>query len=431
MATLTSKTVAVVGAGPSGLFVSECLLQQGYAVSLYDQMPSAGCKFLTAGNHGGLNITNNAPLSDFASRYGENEKLFSTFLSDFSPTDLTQWLSSLGVKTCTGSGGKIFPEAVSTSEILIRWMSKLRAFPAFSFFPGHRLSAIKNNETLLFSIDGGESKMKESAEAGTVVPFARSTLVRELEITPDAVVFALGGASWPATGSDGKWTTFFAEKNIQLEVFESANCGFEADWSPYLKKALQNIPLKNICMTVFGKKLRGEMMLTPYGIEGGLVYTFGSLIRSEIKKQGQCTFFLDFLPDWTIEKIKERLGDGPGKESLANYFRKKLNIDATCLSLLRENESLENLKNPRIVSKLIKQVPLSVYRSRPISEAISSAGGVCFSELNESLMLKNYPGFFCAGEMLDWEAPTGGFLIQGCFTTAYRAAKGVVSWLKL
>lgn len=401
-----NSTIAVVGAGPAGLFACECLLREGFLVSLYDRMPSPGCKFLVAGSHGGLNITNDTPLPDFASQYGENQERFESFLSEFSPTDMNAWLSRLRVATFTGSGGKIFPKEVRAAEILSRCMNSLRSFSGFSFFPNHSFSAVKDT-TLIFSCDDGL-----------------------LEVTPAAVIFALGGASWPATGSDGAWTKLFAAKNIPLQAFESANCGFEADWSPYLKKTFSNLPLKNICMTVGETQQRGEIMLTPYGIEGSLVYSLGLLIRKEIQDLGNCTLFLDLMPDWSIQKIMDRLADGPGKETLSNYFRKKLGLEGVALSLVRENIELNNLKNPEFVSARIKRLPITVYRSRPIEEAISSAGGVCFDGLDDNLMVRNYPGWFCAGEMLDWEAPTGGFLIQGCFSTAFRAACGVSTWLR-
>lgn len=418
MNSLIKKNIAVVGAGPAGLFASECLLTKGFSVSLYDQMPSPGCKFLTAGSHGGLNITNTTPLSEFASRYGENKELFTEFLAGFSPTDMQNWLASLNVKTFTGSGGKIFPQGVSTSEILALWMDRLRQFPGFSFFPKHRLCGIENNDTLIFDARGTALEGTCDAEIG-----------EKTDVRPDAVIFALGGASWPSTGSDGRWTELFTEKKIHLETFESANCGFEADWSFFLTKTLLNIPLKNVTMTVHDSVQRGELMLTPYGIEGSLVYSLGRAIRKAIKTEGSCTVFLDLMPDWSAEKIIDRLGNGPAKESLASYLRKKLQLNRIHLALLNENTRAEERKNPTFLAERIKNLPLTVFRSRPLVEAISSAGGVKFSNLDENLMIKNHPNWFCAGEMLDWEAPTGGFLLQGCFSTAYHAAQGVESCL--
>ncbi len=399
--------IAVIGAGPAGMFASECLLKKGYSVTLYDQMPSAGRKFLAAGSRGGLNITNTAENGDFETRYGENEERFALFLKQFSPADLRAWLLSLGVDTFTGSGGKVFPENISTSEILRRWMARLSSFPGFTFAGGHRLKGIENGKTLLFASAGAD-----------------------VEVQPEAAVFALGGASWSATGSDGKWTRLFSQCGIEMERFQSANCGYEAAWSEVLKEKTGSLFLKNISMTACGKTLRGEIMLTSYGLEGGLVYGLGSLIREEISKSGKCTVFLDLLPDWSVEKIIDRLGGGKGKETLSNFYRKKLHLTQAAFLLLAEIAGKEGAGNLTSIPALLKNLPVNLDRARPLEEAISSAGGVRFKNLEETLMLKDFPGWFCCGEMLDWESPTGGFLMQGCFSTAYQAALGVCAWLE-
>lgn len=401
------QKVVIVGGGPAGLFASECLLKKGFSVSLYDQMPVAGCKFLTAGSHGGLNITNSASLAEFSMRYGENENRFLSFLSQFSPPDLIDWLSSLGVKTFKGSGGKVFPEGVSTSEILDRWMARLCSYLDFSFFPDHRFSGIQDTHTLVF----------ENRHTNVLVE-------------GKTVIFALGGASWPKTGSDGKWIVSFNDISIGVKKFESANCGFEVGWSSFLKDTFHNVPLKNITLGIGEKTFRGELLLTPYGIEGSLVYTVGSDIRTEINRNGKAIVYIDFFPDWDLEKIIQRLGEGPGKETLGNFLRKKINLSRYVFSLLRETYSNDELHDMQFVSNLIKHFPITALRPRPIEEAISSAGGVIFSEVNENLMLVNFPGWFCAGEMLDWEAPTGGYLLQGCFSTAWVAAFGAEQWLQ-
>lgn len=397
--------IAIIGAGPSGLFAAECLLKKGFGVSVYDKMDSAGRKFLVAGSHGGLNITNDAPVEEFAAHYGQNSELFKRLLEFFSPADLKAWLAILDVKTFAGSGGKVFAENVDTREILDRWMTRLRSFPDFEFFPAHNLSGFASEKNLVFMTDAGEKV-----------------------ITRPTVIFALGGASWPTTGSDGKWTDFFSASGVALERFQAANCGFEADWSPVFKEKATNLPLKNIRVTAAGQTVRGELLVTPYGIEGNVVYTLGSAIRETINAEGSCTITLDLLCDWTREKIEKRFGDGPGTESLSNYYRKKLNLGGIAYSLLREVSSAEALTDARSLSHLVKNLPIRLVRPRPITEAISSAGGVRFGELDDSLMLKKFPGWFCAGEMLDWESPTGGFLLQGCFSTAYRASIGAAEW---
>jgi uncharacterized flavoprotein (TIGR03862 family) len=407
--------VAVVGAGPAGLFSAECLLERGFSVSLYDRMPSAGCKLLVAGNRGGLNITNAASPEEFSSRYGESAARFASYLSDFSPANLEAWLAGLGVSVRRGSGGKIFPDVVTPAELLARWMARLEARPGFSFHAGWTFSgfgeasrAAGGCPTLLFEVDGAT-----------------------VERTCRAAVFALGGASWPQTGSDGSWTECFGKLGVSSSPFLPANCGFEADWPELLQKKFANVPLKNISLSVRGLRARGEAMLTPYGIEGGVVYTLGAAIRDAILREGSCEVSVDFLPDWTLGKISDRLAGGPGTDSVTNWLRKRLGLASEAMLLLREaamHRGVE-LRDANATASLAKAAPILLYRPRPIAEAISSAGGVRFSGLDENLMLKELPGVFCAGEMLDWEAPTGGFLLQGCFSTAFRAARGAAEWL--
>ncbi len=401
-------TIAVIGAGPAGLFVCDRLLEKGFRVSLFDRMPAPGLKLLVAGNHGGLNITNSASPADFSARYGDNRDRFSRLLELFSPADLRTWLDGLGIPTVSGSGGKIFSDGVDTPELLDRWMQRLRDFAGFTFFPMHRFVAIRNGRSPVF-ITGEETCASDAA----------------------AVVLALGGASWPRTGSDGNWTALLREKGVRIAEFRSANCGWESAWSSFQTPKFAHVPLKNITLTVSNNTIRGELLLTPYGMEGGLVYTHGAAIRREIDRDGSCTVFLDLLPDWTSGKICERLSDGPEKESLSTFFRKKLGLDGVVFTLLRGCATPDTLRDSVAVAALVKRVPVTLLRSRPLAEAISSAGGVGFDGLDESLMLASLPGWFCAGEMLDWESPTGGFLLQGCFSTADRAADGAATWARV
>jgi len=399
--------IAIVGAGPSGLFAAECLLKQGFTVALYDRMPSAGRKFLVAGGHGGLNITNAAPAGEFPSYYGENAGRFSGYLGDFSPEDMRAWLAGLGVTVMTGTSGKIFPASVSTVEILDRWMNRLSSEPGFAFYPLHQWIGISDENLPVF-------------DAGQEAPVIAGA---------SAVLLALGGKSWPSTGSDGQWSSILAARGIRQEPFQSANCGFESDWSPFQIEKFQNVPLKNITLSVADKAVRGELMLTPYGIEGGVVYRLGASIRDEINRNGICTVHIDMLPDWTVPKIIARWGSGPGKDSLSNHYRKKFALDGASYALLAGTAKREELRDIEVAAPLLKRLPVVLRRPRPIDEAISSAGGVSFSGLDDRLMLTALPGWFCAGEMLDWESPTGGFLLQGCFSTAYRAARGAAEWL--
>jgi uncharacterized flavoprotein (TIGR03862 family) len=438
--------VAVIGAGPAGLFASELLLAKGFRVALFDRMPSAGRKFLVAGSHGGLNITNAASPSDFAARYGDERELFARLLADFSPDDLKRWLSGFGVLTHTGSGGKVFPEDASAGEILSRWMTRLKSWETFRFFPGHTLIGFGGDS----DHSGNSANSANSANSGDcdhscngansrrgVLRFQTASGV--ISISPRAAIFALGGASWPSTGSDGKWKGLFRESGIEVSEFLPANCGFEADWNEALAQKCAYVPLKNLSMSVVDKngsekKIRGELMLTPWGMEGGVVYGLGAAIRDEIFRSGSCTAYLDLFPDLGEDTVLKKLSPGPGKESLVNFFRKKLSLSGAAFSLLREGagsigDYAAVLRDPAFAAALAKRLPVILYRPRPIEEAISSAGGVSLTCVDDALMLKDFPGFFCAGEMLDWESPTGGFLMQGCFSTAYRAAFAAAEYL--
>jgi len=400
------KTIAVIGAGPAGLFACDRLLEKGCTVALFDHMDAPGRKLLAAGSRGGLNITNSAAPADFAARYGPDSERFSRLLDVFSPADLCAWLGGLGIRTATGSGGKVFPDGVDTPGLLDRWMRRLEDFPGFSFYPSHRLVEIRDDRIPVFS--AGE---------------------RTVAFDAAAVVLALGGASWPGTGSDGRWTELLREKGVRIEGFRSANCGCETAWSPFQAEKFTHVPLKNVTLTVADTTLRGELLLTPYGMEGGLVYSLGAAIRSGIDRTGSCTVFIDLLPDLSLEKIHARLSGGPGKESLATFFRKKLAFDTVRFTLLRGCATSDALRDPLAAAGLAKRLPVTLLRSRPLAEAISSAGGVGFDGLDESLMLVRLPGWFCAGEMLDWESPTGGFLLPGCFSTAACAAEGAAAWI--
>ncbi len=417
-ARVSSEACAVVGGGPAGLFAAETLLAGGRPVRLYDAMPSCGRKLLVAGNAGGLNITNAAPIDAFASRYGEAAPLFSGLLRDFSPDDLKTWLAGFGASCRTGSGGKVFPDGIGVRDLLDAWFARLSANPAFSFFPGHRFASLSRDGALGFETARGLVSAR-----------------------PAATVFALGGASWPATGSNGAWRESFASAGVAVAPFKPANCGYEADWDSYLAGRFTHVPLKNVAVRVgrespvgngpieYGPIL-GEIMLTPYGVEGGPIYALGRAIRAAIEGSLSCELLVDLLPDRDAEWILARLTGAVSKDSLSNLYRKRLGLSSEAFALLRHADPEgHSLRDPMAASSLVKRVPIRLMRARPIAEAISSAGGISFDELDESLMLRRYPGIFCAGEMLDWEAPTGGFLLQGCFSTARRAANGVLEWL--
>lgn len=410
----TKRTVAVVGAGPAGLFAAETLLSRGLAVSLYDRMETSGAKFVVAGSSGGLNITNTLPTGEFAARYGENREFFARCLDEFSPSDMVAWLASLGVPTRRGSGGKVFPDGVDAAGILSLWTDRLRSYRDFVQYPRHRLVSIDAPRTLVFDTPEGR-----------------------LSVSADAVVLALGGASWPATGSDGRWREPLEALGVRVEPFKSANCGFEADWPESLRERFAHVPLKNVRVTLDRDttardlSARGELTLTPYGIEGGPIYALGAAIRTEIEAKGSCRILIDLASDLSREAVAKRLAGGPGKESLSNFFRKRLALAPAAFALLRlaeDSASGLSLRDPEVAASLVKALPFALLRPRPIEEAISTAGGVSFEALDDGLMLRPCPGVFCAGEMLDWEAPTGGFLLQGCFSTARRAALSAAAY---
>ncbi len=400
---MEKEKITIIGGGPAGLFCAYHLLERGYAVDLYEQMSGLGKKFLVAGN-GGLNLTHSEDINDFSKRYGKDEKYFADLLKGFSPQDLRLWCESIGVKTFVGSSGRIFPEKLNAAEILLNWIDKLKSYKAFRLFLKHRLINLSDEGVLTFS-----------------------TEEKVFDVQGKTLIFALGGASWGKTGSDGKWKSLFEKCNIKLKPFLPMNCGFERQWSDYFVKKNDYHPLKNIVIKFNELSVRGEVMLTPFGLEGGGIYALSNHIRDEVLKQGQAEIILDLKPDWQEEFLLEKLNLKKPKESMSNHFRKSLNLDKIVLTLLKELLTPEELEENQLLAKKIKNCKIIVTNMRPISEAISTSGGVCFSELTTNLEIKQRPGIYIIGEMLDFEAPTGGYLLQGCFSTAWRVVQSICS----
>ena len=397
--------VAVVGCGPAGLMAATVLSEAGLSVDLFDTKASAGRKFLVAGR-GGLNLTHSEPTGDFAARYGNNAKTFKKFLAAFSPDALRSWLRGIGVETFVGTSGRVFPKDATAQDILKIWLETLGK-RGVTFHYSHRWQGFSQSGNPLFL-----------TEDGTLREFAAR-----------AVLLALGGASWPQTGSDGRWVPILAAKDVHLEPFRPANCGVEVAWSEHFRTHFSGKPLKNILLRCCGQQAVGDVVVTAHGLEGGPVYALSAIIRDLLEKNESVPLSLDLKRDLPLERIKEKLAHRHGKESLTNFLRKTIRLTGPAYSLLREICSPEDLKHPEGLAERIKNLTVPIVNTRPLAEAISSAGGIAFSQVNADLMLCKLPGVFVAGEMLDWEAPTGGYLLQGAFTTGHLAAQGLIKWM--
>lgn len=397
--------VAVVGCGPAGLMAATVLSEAGLRVEIFEAKGSAGRKFLVAGR-GGLNLTHSEQAESFAARYGGKAEIFKNLLAGFSPDDLRAWLHGLGVETFVGTSGRIFPQSATAPEILQLWLETL-ARRGVVFHYHHRWQGFAQTGAPLFLSDSGEL----------------------LEFPAQGLLLALGGASWPQTGSDGRWTSLLTARDILLAPFRPANCGLEVSWSEHFRTRFSGKPLKNILLRCGEKQAIGDVVVTAHGLEGGPVYALSGMARDLLEKGSPVTLFLDLKRDLPLERLRERLAPPRGRESLANFLRKAIHLTGPAYSLLREICSPETLGNPATLAEQLKNLPLPIRNTRPLAEAISSAGGVTFPEVNADLMLRKLPGVFVAGEMLDWEAPTGGYLLQGAFTTGYQAAQGLLKWL--
>ncbi len=395
------KRVLIVGAGPAGLFCAYRLVEAGIPVLLVDRMAAPGRKFLLAGSSGGLNCTHRGTPGELSVKYYGNEALFKGLLEDFSPDDLIKWYKKIGSDTFVGNGGKIFTKA-PVQEVLAAWLERLEASPLFTFKGGCEFTG--------FGSKAGQFMFRQGESA--------------LGLEAEYAVFALGGGSRPETGSNGAWVNAFQAAGIQVAPLRAANCGVEAAWSPLLRERIAgHVPgpgtSLDIALTCSGSPSTGEVVLTGYGLEGSGVYSIGWYIRQELAKSGKCTISADLLPHLSAQQLQRRLSKPRGKSSLSNYARKTLGLTGLPYLLFRELSPDGDLTQ-------VKNLPLAITGCRPLEEAISSAGGVALSQLDSSLMLKSRPGSFVIGEMADWEAPTGGYLLQGCFSTAFRASEKII-----
>jgi uncharacterized flavoprotein (TIGR03862 family) len=408
--------VVVIGGGPAGLMAASTLLEAGIPVSVYDAMPSVGRKFLRAGV-GGLNLTHSEQISSFLQRYSASDSL-GDWVSEFGPEQVTAWAAGLGIETFTGSSGRVFPVQKKASPLLRAWLQQLQS-QGTRFFTRHRWS-------------GWRSHVDDNGQPCQIHRFLTSD--GDVEVQSHATVLALGGGSWARLGSDGTWLPIMSSHGVVCKPFVASNCGFDVNWSDHLREHFAGIPLKSVELCVQEGdsclfRRRGEALVSLHGIQGSLVYAASRLIQQQIAKNGQATVSWDLLPDISAESILQKLSSERGKESRSNFLRKRLGLSGLKLALLYELVP-SAMNSPEKLAHAIKALPMVLTTARPLDEAISTAGGISLGEVNDDLMLKRFDGMFCAGEMLDWDAPTGGYLLTACFASGRRAGRGAGAYIR-
>jgi uncharacterized flavoprotein (TIGR03862 family) len=404
----SSVHVAVIGAGPAGLMAAEVIASGGVQVDVYDAMPSAGRKFLLAGK-GGMNITHSEEVERFVERYGERAADVARWLDAFSPGQVREWIHGLGIDTFVGTSGRVFPADMKAAPLLRAWLHRLRE-SGVRLHMRHRWLGWRNGALLFATPDG------------------------ELEINPQATVLAMGGASWPRLGSDGAWTQLLADRRVEVAPLVPSNCGFDADWSAFFTERFAGEPLTTVAVTFVngrGEKewRKGQLVVTSTGIEGSLVYAISAPVRDQIARDGSATIWLDLAPDHDAARVLAEVTHPRGSRSMSSHLQSRLGIKGVKAGLLRECLSAGEFGDSARLAAAIKALPLVLRRPRPIAEAISSAGGIRLEALDDKLMLRAMPGVFAAGEMLDWEAPTGGYLLTACFASGRAAGSGALAWL--
>lgn len=404
---LASRTAIVIGGGPAGLMAAEVLASAGMKVEVFDAMPSVGRKFLLAGV-GGMNITHSEAREPFLSRYGRRAEALSPLIDAFDNQALCQWIHGLGIATFVGSSGRVFPTDMKAAPLLRAWLKRLRD-SGVVIHTRHRWQGWDAGGALMIDGPGGQQRLNA-----------------------DVTVLALGGGSWQRLGSDGAWVPLLQQRAVEVSVLRPANCGFEvAGWSEFFRDKFAGAPVKPVALSLAGTTPRqGEFVVTAGGIEGSLVYALSAGIRDTIDQHGSATLHLDLLPNRNLQQVVAAVAQPRGSKSMANHLRARLGLDGVRAGLLRELSTAADYADPQRLATLIKALPLTVVRPRPLNEAISSAGGVTFEAMDANLMLKALPGVFCAGEMLDWEAPTGGYLLTACFASGRAAGLGALAWLK-
>jgi len=381
--------IAIIGAGPAGLMAAEVLSASGVRVDLYDRMPSPARKFLMAGR-GGLNLTHSEPFERFVQRYGKAAPHLRPALDGFPPKALRDWADGLGAETFTGTSGRVFPKAMKASPLLRAWLARLQA---------QGVTLHSRHDWLGW-------------DAGQLV-FAAP--IGRLYVKPDATLLALGGASWPRLGGDGGWAGLLTARGVEVAGLQPANAGFQVAWSEPFTARFAGTPLKNIALRIQGRDVKGEVMLTRYGLEGGAVYALGAPLRDAIARDGHASLILDLRPDLNAGQVLSKLGRASVKDSLSNRLRKTLNLTPAAIALMHETRATD-----------VKAVPVRLTAMQGLDRAISTAGGIRLDAITPEYELKALPGVYAIGEMLDWEAPTGGYLLQACFSTAVAAARAIL-----
>lgn len=400
---------AVIGGGPAGLMAAEQLTQAGFMVDLYDAMPSVGRKFLLAGI-GGLNLTHSEAFASFITRYAERAAELEPYLQAFSPNTLRQWCAELGIETFIGSSGRVFPKEMKAAPLLRAWLSRLK-HQGLTIYPRHRCLGLNAAREWRLQTPTG-------------------VMTKHYPVS----ILALGGASWKKLGSDGAWVDWLAEQQISIKPLRPANNGFLCAWSAYLKP-LAGLPLKPVSLRFTDlsghtETRQGELIVTEQGIEGSLVYAFAARLRDCLEQHGSASFYLDLCPHQTQTQLEAVLKQRSSKKSLGSFLKGQLKLDTLKTALIFEKLDKTRAPTADYLAHLLKNLPITVTGMTPLDEAISTAGGIDFSALTPNLMLKDLPGIFCAGEMLDWEAPTGGYLLTACLATGKQAGLGAVRYLQ-